>query len=877
MGAGDISLAIMITAQNQASSVIQGLARDLGPLGVGMAAIGVGAIAAGVAAVKMAGDYQSATTTLVTGAGESVKNLGLVRQGLLDISVATGTSTDALVKSMFLVESAGYHGAQGLQVETIAAEGAKVAHADLTQTADILTTSLHDFNLTAGQSTPVMNSLIVTVQNGKMTMDNLNESMKTVLPVAGALHVPLADVEGALSTMAIAGDKGSIAGTHLAMMLKMLANPASTAQKEMSAMGIDSIKLAQTMQTSLPAALQMIQNAVAQHFVPGSVEYNRAIATILGGSKSGIAGLELMGQNMNTLVADTKAASDAFRNSGKDVQGWAMVQGDFNQKMDELHATLNVVLIDLGAKMLPVLTDIVQHGLIPFVNNLDYIVKNGSPIITFLQGSSVGATLLRDALIGLAVAVAAVKIALLVESMASFIASVPGMLSNLFLVQSAVTSVGTATTETAAATATASAGMSFSLAGIAVAFAPLTLAAKYLVDNRSNIIDTITGIKNAGSGPTGNGQNTGFIGNWWQQMNQQAADAKKAADDAAAAAKKSADATRYALDQVSQDYIKWLGTTGITWKQYEQQAINARKQIVADGLAVQSQWAQSVERGVSDMTTANDKIQSQWSQSVQRSVTTMMTATDKEQSAWAQSVDRNTAKVVGDFGKVAQTADQTVTRLKQLNNPLKTSVDNAAVVKLGLDADLTRKKLLATNGPYYPVVNVSSIAASGNTADQTRKKLLAMNGPYYPLVNAGSVAAAGNTADQTRNKLLALNGSSTWNAYVNTYQNVSTNYLNTGGPVIGHGFASGVTNNPIGGWYDVGERGPEKMYVPQGASILPHGINPTSKGAFGLSGAISGSDKTMNITVQLDSRNMMQALGVRQAKEIRIQGNYRNG
>jgi len=191
----------------------------------------------------------------------------------------------------------------------------------------------------------------------------------------------------------------------------------------------------------------------------------------------------------------------------------------------------------------------------------------------------------------------------------------------------------------------------------------------------------------------------------------------------------------------------------------------------------------------------------------------------------------------------------------------------------GATADDTLKHLLQLNAPLKTSVDKTAVVAAGQSADITRAKLIAMNGPYYPFVNASSVAAAGNTADQTRNKLLALNGSSTWTATVNSF----TNYINTGGPVIGHGFASGVTNNPIGGWYDVGERGPEKMYVPQGASILPHGINPASKGAFGLSGASVASDKTMNITVQLDSRNMMQALGVRQAKEVRIQGNYRNG
>ncbi len=37
------------------------------------------------------------------------------------------------------------------------------------------------------------------------------------------------------------------------------------------------------------------------------------------------------------------------------------------------------------------------------------------------------------------------------------------------------------------------------------------------------------------------------------------------------------------------------------------------------------------------------------------------------------------------------------------------------------------------------------------------------------------------------------------------------------------GYARGVWNAP-GGWSRVGERGPETMYVPKGASILPNGV-----------------------------------------------------
>src|SRR6266581_2081261 len=870
MGAGDISLAIMITAQNQASSVIQGLARDLGPLGVGMAAVGVGAVAAGVAAVKMAGDYRSTTTTLVTGAGESVKNLGMVRQGLLGISVATGTSTDALVKSMFLVESAGYHGAAGLQVETIAAEGAKVAHADLTQTADILTTSLHDFNLTAGQSTPVMNSLIVTVQNGKMTMDNLNESMKTVLPVAGALHVPLADVEGALSTMAIAGDKGSIAGTHLAMMLKMLANPASTAQKEMSAMGIDSIKLAQTMQTSLPAALQMIQNAVAQHFVPGSVEYNRAIATILGGSKSGIAGLELMGQNMNTLVTDTNAAANAFKNSGKDVQGWAMVQGDFNQKLDQLHATLNVVLIDLGTKMLPVLTDIVQNGLIPFVNNLDYIVKNGSPIITFLQGSSVGATLLKDAMIGLALAIAAVKIATIVNAMGDFVAAVPGMLAKIYLVQTSMTGIGTASTSAATATATSAAAMELSLAGIVTGIGLVLVAeiglAKWIRDN--NIVPK------AGTNQP----------DWVTHLNS----TKTSADNAAKAAK----------DLDAQIQQAWKDEQGLyDWAHSHNHILGD----LQDPLTLQP-----TDVKIMTIKSHLDDLAKPWVLPTDLP-NRNLTALDLKVIDLKSHIDDLQGPVsIGVLTPDVEIARAKVIDLKShmddLTGPVNVGVLTPDVVAARMAAIDAKSHLDDLKGPTTPIVLTPQITSANVLAMETKTHLDDLVGPTDILTGYPDLTSANVLAMETKTHLddligptnIGVNYGSLTQANVNAMVlkshlddisnnpvnvNVNTNYSSSGTPpplnIPIRRFASGVEN--FSGGMAFVHQGEVLMNLSRGTNVIPANKVSTGKGAFGLSSARGGNDKTMNITVQLDSRNMMQALGVRMGKEVRIQGNYRNG
>src|SRR6266550_2908641 len=291
----------------------------------GAAFIGLSAIA-----VKMAGDFQQSMTQLITGAGESRSNLKMVSDGILQMSVSTATASDKLAAGMFNVESAGYRGAAGLTVEKAAAEGAKAENSDLASTTDVLTTTMHGLHAGASLAVSIMNSLIATERDGKMRMDDLTGAMKNVLPVSSALHIHLSDVEGALATMAASGDKGTSAGTHLAMMFKMLSNPIGSASKEMKAMGIDSIKLAETMRTSLPDALKMIQDAVAKHFKPGTVEYQRAIQTILGGSKSGIAGLEILGGSFKDLEKNTRDAADALRKGGKDVENWDIIQKNFN-------------------------------------------------------------------------------------------------------------------------------------------------------------------------------------------------------------------------------------------------------------------------------------------------------------------------------------------------------------------------------------------------------------------------------------------------------------------------------------------------------------------------------------------------------------------
>ncbi len=134
------SLAEMGVATDAADVKLKNLAAG-GVLVAGAALVGIGA-----KSVEMAGAFEQSTNLLITSANEVPKNIDLIRSGLLKMSVDTATSTDQLVKGMFNVESAGYHGADAIKVEAAAARGAKVENADLAATTDVLTTAMHNYH-----------------------------------------------------------------------------------------------------------------------------------------------------------------------------------------------------------------------------------------------------------------------------------------------------------------------------------------------------------------------------------------------------------------------------------------------------------------------------------------------------------------------------------------------------------------------------------------------------------------------------------------------------------------------------------------------------------------------------------------------------------
>lgn len=278
---------------------------------IAIAGIGVAAVS-----VKMAGDWQASMIKLVTSAGEtgSVVNgklAGPIKQvsdGLLNMSVSTATSTKALADAMYYVESAGFHGADGLKVMKIAAEGARAEGANATTVADALTTALHDMGKGADYSVPMMNMIVRAVAAGKMSMEDFSGSLSAVLPQAAAAGISFADVAAAMATETVAGNTAINSAQMLGHTIASLQSPNAVAVKAMATFGLSTMDLKEHLgERGLLGTMGVVDQAIMNHLGPD----NTYLANTFNTSKTASAD---MNQMLSTMAPQVRHLADEVMN-----------------------------------------------------------------------------------------------------------------------------------------------------------------------------------------------------------------------------------------------------------------------------------------------------------------------------------------------------------------------------------------------------------------------------------------------------------------------------------------------------------------------------------------------------------------------------------
>src|SRR5579871_30492 len=126
MADDSVQLSILISANNAASGVFKKVAEDALGMSPAMASVALGATAAiigiGVHSVQMAAQYQQSMNMVQALTGASQQQMQQYSQQLLDMAPQLGVAPNELAKGLYYVMSAGYQGADAINVLKLASE-----------------------------------------------------------------------------------------------------------------------------------------------------------------------------------------------------------------------------------------------------------------------------------------------------------------------------------------------------------------------------------------------------------------------------------------------------------------------------------------------------------------------------------------------------------------------------------------------------------------------------------------------------------------------------------------------------------------------------------------------------------------------------------
>lgn len=201
-------------------------------------------------------------------------------------------------------------------------------------------------NISAAEAT---NILIKSVSEGKVHLQDLTNSLSTILPTASSAGVGLIDVMGAMSTMTGEGVNAANAATYLRQTISSLMSPGAAAVKTLQSIGLTAQEVSNGMAVSFPDTMAMITDALTKKFPEGAAltnaemlkvkagtetfdqalqnlshtgaaQYVSALKDIAGGSKTMQGMLDLTGAHVATFQGDVDAINQSVKEGGNNIR-----------------------------------------------------------------------------------------------------------------------------------------------------------------------------------------------------------------------------------------------------------------------------------------------------------------------------------------------------------------------------------------------------------------------------------------------------------------------------------------------------------------------------------------------------------------------------
>lgn len=308
----------------------------------------------GTAAVSLAMSFEESfakVSTLFGGVKVDTSNL---KDEILELSSATGTSANELNEGLYQALSAGIpvteDMGEAMTFLTTATQLSKAGFATSTQAVDILTTAINAYGLEA-QDAGRLSDVFMEIQNsGKTTISELASVMGNVIPTASAANVNIENLGSAFANLTASGIPTAQAATKINALLAELSTTGSKTDKVLREQTGKSFAQLSEEGVNLADVLAIVDenaesNGLTLKDMFGSVEAGTA-ALVLA-EDGGVKFKDVL-DKMGDSAGNTAEAFEIMNNT------------PMNTMKRELENLKNAG-IELGTQLIPIVLDIVQE------------------------------------------------------------------------------------------------------------------------------------------------------------------------------------------------------------------------------------------------------------------------------------------------------------------------------------------------------------------------------------------------------------------------------------------------------------------------------------------------------------------------------------
>lgn len=182
--------------------------------------------------------FEETVATLGAVARATAADLDRLRNAALQMGSTTRFSATEAAEGLLFLARAGFSATQAITALPAVLNLAQAGAVELGFAADVASNVLSQFNLTAEQTSRVVDDLIIVSNRANTDVRQLAEALKFAGPAAAGFGLSVEQTAAALGVLGDAGIQGSLAGTNFRGILAGLAKVGDDAAKALAGLGL---------------------------------------------------------------------------------------------------------------------------------------------------------------------------------------------------------------------------------------------------------------------------------------------------------------------------------------------------------------------------------------------------------------------------------------------------------------------------------------------------------------------------------------------------------------------------------------------------------------------------------------------------------------